>query len=123
VPYSEEQATYIAEKLNKIGVVYIHLVNHSSMGAPEVKASVVEKIRMAFKGSLILSGGYDANRAENDLDSGTGQLIAFGRPYISNPDLPVKLKTGAELTAPDFSTFYTADAKGYTDYATSAILA
>ncbi|MEP7257267.1 MAG: alkene reductase [Flavitalea sp.] len=117
VTYPEEQAAYMAEKLNNIGLVYIHLVDHSSIGAPEVKPSVVEKISKAFKGAIILSGGYDAARAEKDLESGKGQLIAFGRPFIANPDLVVKLENGTELAQPDFNTFYTPDSKGYTDYA------
>lgn len=121
VPYTEDQAAYMAEKLNDTGLVYIHLADHSSMGAPKVKPSVVEKIRKAFKGSIILSGGYDAGRAELDIENGRAQLIAFGRPFIANPDLVIKLKTGAELSQPDFSTFYTPGEKGYTDYAATAV--
>ncbi|SFC02497.1 N-ethylmaleimide reductase [Flexibacter flexilis DSM 6793] len=114
----EETNTYIAQELNKLGVVYVHLVNHSSMGAPAVPASVVEKIRNAFKGTLILSGGYDADRANADLESGAADLVAFGRPFIANPDLVARLEQGAALNAPDFNSFYTADAKGFTDYPT-----
>lgn len=117
VPYSEDQAFYMAEQLNNIGILYIHLVDHSSMGAPNVKPSKVEKICNAFKGSIILSGGYDLNKAEQDIKSGKGQLIAFGRPFIGNPGLVQKLKEGIELIQPDPNTFYTPGAKGYTDYA------
>jgi N-ethylmaleimide reductase len=106
----------LVEELNTIGLVYIHMVDHSSMGAPEVSAELKAKIRANFKGKYILSGGYDAVRANADLDSQKGDLVAFGRPFISNPDLVAKLQSGAALTAPDFSTFYTPGEKGYTDY-------
>jgi len=105
----------IAE-LNAIGLVYIHIVDHSSMGAPEVSPLLKAKIRAEFKGKYILSGGYDVARANADLEAGRGDLVAFGRPYISNPDLLQKLTKGQPLTAPDFDTFYTPGEKGYTDY-------
>jgi N-ethylmaleimide reductase len=106
----------LVEELNAVGLVYIHVVDHSSMGAPEVSADLKAKIRANFSGKYILSGGYDAARANADLDSQKGDLVAFGRPFISNPDLVAKLQSGAALTAPDFSTFYTPGEKGYTDY-------
>jgi N-ethylmaleimide reductase len=106
----------LIEELNNIGLVYIHVVDHSSMGAPEVSPELKSKIRANFKGKYILSGGYDAARANADLDAQRGDLVAFGRPFISNPDLVQKLKNGTAQTAPDFSTFYTPGEKGYTDY-------
>ena len=115
---AEMDAMYLrlVEELNKLGLVYIHIVDHSSMGAPEVSPALKANIRSAFKGRYILSGGYDAVRANADLDAGKGDLVAFGRPFISNPDLVQKLRSGAALTAPDFNTFYTPGEKGYTDY-------
>ncbi|MEQ1582783.1 MAG: alkene reductase, partial [Candidatus Nitrotoga sp.] len=62
------------------------------------------------------SGGYDLTRANADLDLQRGDLVAFGRPFISNPDLVEKLRNGSPLTAPDSNTFYTPAEKGYTDY-------
>ncbi|WP_080238799.1 alkene reductase [Spirosoma rigui] len=112
----DETYQYIAEQLNEIGVVYVHLVDHQSMGAPAVPGKITKSIRKAFTGSLILSGGYDADRAESDLESDKGDLIAFGRPFIANPDLVKRLRTGAELNQPDYDTFYTPGEKGYTDY-------
>ncbi|HAF45380.1 MAG: alkene reductase [Sideroxydans sp. GWF2_59_14] len=106
----------LVEAMNELGLVYIHIVDHSSMGAPEVSPELKAKIRVNFKGKYILSGGYDAARANADLDAQKGDLVAFGRPFISNPDLVQKLKNGTILTAPDFSTFYTPGEKGYTDY-------
>lgn len=107
---------YIAEKLNEIGVIYTHLVDHSSMGAPAVSKTVVDNIRKAFKGTLILSGGYDVVRAEADLESGIADLIAIGRPFIANPDLVERLKQGAELATPNPDLFYTAGDEGFIDY-------
>jgi N-ethylmaleimide reductase len=117
-PDAEMDAMYLAliEELNRIGLVYIHIVDHSAMGAPEVSPSLKAAIRANFKGRYILSGGYDLARANSDLDAGRGDLVAFGRPFISNPDLVGKLRSGAELTAADFSTFYTPGEKGYSDY-------
>lgn len=108
--------TSLSSELTKIGLCYIHVVDHSSMGAPPVSAQLKAQVRDIFKGAYILSGGYDAKRAEDDLKSLKGDLVAFGRPFISNPNLAEKLKTGAELIAADGSTFYTPGEKGYTDY-------
>jgi N-ethylmaleimide reductase len=118
--YDEIDEAYVmlAGALDEKGLVYLHLVNHSSMGAPAVDPATVRRIREAFSRTLILSGGYDRDRAEGDLQSGRADLVAFGRPFIANPDLPERLRTGSSLAVPDDATFYTADEKGYTDYPT-----
>lgn len=119
MPYdAAEDATYeyLAEELSKIGLVYLHLVDHTSMGAPAVPASIADRLRAKFKHTLMLSGGYDKARAEADLESGRADLIAIGRPFLANPDLVARLEQDAPLNAPDFSTFYTPGVKGYTDY-------
>ncbi len=115
-PTMEDTFESLATELSRIGLVYIHLVDHSSMGAPEVKPSIKRKIRNAFRGTLILAGGYDRDRAESDLDAKKSDLIAFGRPFISNRNLVTKLKNRTPLTIPDEATFYTPGEKGYTDY-------
>ncbi|OGA34331.1 MAG: alkene reductase [Betaproteobacteria bacterium RIFCSPLOWO2_12_FULL_64_23] len=112
----EADYTYLARELNARGLLYIHLVDHSPMGAPPVPGSIKAMFRSVFKGALILSGGYDAARAESDLAAGKCDLIAAGRPFLANPDLVARWKTGAALNAPDVSTFYTPGPKGYTDY-------
>lgn len=114
--HTEDLYEKLAEELNKLGLLYMHIADHSSMGAPEVKASVKDKIRKQFKGSLILCGGYDAKKAEKDLSEKKGDLFAFGRPFISNPHLVTKLKKHQHLTAVDFNTLYTTGEKGYLDY-------
>ncbi|MBI3481325.1 MAG: alkene reductase [Nitrosomonadales bacterium] len=117
-PDAEMDALYerLIAELNGVGLVYIHVVDHSSMGAPEVSPALKAKLRAGFKGKYILSGGYDLARANADLDAQQGDLVAFGRPFIANPDLVQKLQNGTALTAPDFNTFYTPGEKGYTDY-------
>jgi N-ethylmaleimide reductase len=119
-PTTEADYTYLAGEVNAIGLVYVHLVDHSSMGAPPVPESIKATFRSVFKRTLILSGGYDAVRAESDLEAGRCDLVAFGRPFLANPDLVTRWKTGAALNVPDMSTFYTPGAKGYTDYPTLA---
>jgi len=112
----EEEYTWLAKQLNLSVLAYIHLVDHSSMGAPLVPDSMKATFREVFKGALILSGGYDAERAESDLASGKCDLIAIGKAFIANPDLVERWKTGAALNQPDMDTFYSPGPKGYTDY-------
>ncbi len=71
-PYPEEEAdyAYLARELNAAGLLYVHLVDQSPMGAPAVPQSIKDTYRKVFKGALILSGGYDAARAESDLAAG-----------------------------------------------------
>lgn len=114
-PEIEAQYTSLAAGLSEF-VNYIHLVDHSSMGAPKPSQTTVEAIRKAYKGTLILSGGFDAASADRALKENRGELVAFGRPFLANPDLVKRLETGAPLNAPDPSTFYTPGEKGYTDY-------
>ena len=118
-PYAEinETYTYLSQELNKLGIAYLHLVDHSAMGAPEVPAEIKAIIRTRFKNSLILSGGYDKERAEADIISGKADLIAFGRPFINNPDLVERMKNNLPLSQTlKTDLFYTSDEKGYTDY-------
>jgi N-ethylmaleimide reductase len=109
--------TYLAQQLNKIGIAYIHLVDHSSGGAPEVPLSIKKAIREVFKNTLILSGGYTLTNAERDVASGFADLVAFGKPFISNPDLVERFTKNFPLNIKmDASTFYTPGSKGYIDY-------
>jgi N-ethylmaleimide reductase len=112
----EADYTYLAQQLNARGLVYIHLVDHSPQGAPPVPDSMKATFRKEFRRALILSGGYDAARAERDLAAGKCDLIAVGRPILANPDLVIRWKTGAAVNAPDMATFYTPGSKGYVDY-------
>jgi N-ethylmaleimide reductase len=107
---------HLATELGELGLAYVHVVDHAALGAPPVPDAVKASIRAAFGGPIVLSGGYDAARAEADLQAGRGELVAFGRPFIANPRLVSKLRTGGALRAPDLATFYTPGAEGYTDY-------
>jgi N-ethylmaleimide reductase len=117
-PDAEMDGLYLelVKKLNPIGMAYIHIVDHSSMGAPPVKAALKAQLRNHFQGTYILSGGYDLNRANADLLEKKGDLVAFGRPFISNPTLVEKMKSGVPLAQPDFTTLYTPGEQGYNDY-------
>ncbi len=112
--------TYLAQQLNALGLLYIHLVDHAPMGAPPVPDTIKTTFRELFQGTLILSGGYDARRAESDLAAGKCDLVAVGRPFLANPDLVDRWKNGAAANAPDMATFYTPGPEGYTDYPTLA---
>ena len=116
--FPEVQAQYLelVHSLSALGLLYLHLVDHSSMGAPPVPADFKLKLRAGFDGLFILSGGFDHASAEQALLDKRGDLIAFGRPFLANPDLVARMRAGAPLNAPDAATFYTPGAKGYTDY-------
>ncbi|MBC2839005.1 alkene reductase [Robiginitalea sp. SC105] len=111
-----EQFDVLAWNMDTLGLTYLHLVNHEAMGAAPLPDEIRRSIRDRFTGTLILSGGYDAEKAERHLSAGFGNLVAFGRPFIANPDLVARMKHGEPLNDPDFDTFYTPGAKGYTDY-------
>jgi N-ethylmaleimide reductase len=115
-PEQEADYEYLAQQLNQRQLLYLHVVDHSSMGAPPVSVQIKQKFRELFKGTLILSGGYDAARAEKDLADGRCDLIAVGRPILANPDIMARWQAGAALNAPDMNTFYTPGPQGYTDY-------
>jgi len=116
--FPEVRAQYLAltKALSELGLLYIHLVDHSSMGAPPVPADFKLKLRADFSGMFILSGGLNHGSAEQALLDKRGDLIAFGRAFLANPDLVARMRVDAPLNAPDMETFYTPGAKGYTDY-------
>ncbi len=117
--YPEMDATYdyLSKQLNALGIAYIHLVDHSAMGAPAVPGSIKKIIRSNFTNSIILCGGFDKETAEAAIESGLANLIAFGRPFINNPDLVRRFANNWELSKDlKMDLFYSADEKGYTDY-------
>jgi len=116
--FPEVHAQYLAlvRSLSAAGLLYVHLVDHSAMGTPPVPADFKLRLRAAFEGLFILSGGFDRASAEQALLDQRGDLIAFGRPFLANPDLVARMRKHAPLTAPDMATFYVPGAKGYTDY-------
>lgn len=106
----EAQYTTLARGLR--GLLYVHLVASADPGFAKAAVAVHE----AFGGPVMLNGGFDGERAEAALAEGRADLVSFGRPFIANPDLVVRLKNGATLAAPEPSTFYTPGAQGYVDY-------
>jgi N-ethylmaleimide reductase len=121
--YTEVDETYgyLASELDKRGILYIHLVDHSAMGAPEVPMTVKNLIRSKLQNTQIMAGGYSAETGEQDLQSGLADLIAFGKPFISNPDLVHRMINDLPInTNWDFKTFYTPGPEGYTDYPESS---
>ncbi len=112
LPGEDEIAQYIAlaDGLGKLDLVYLHLL------AFAMPAGMADNIHKAFGGTLILNGGYTAARAEADLEAGKAELISFGRPFISNPDLVQRIGKNVDLANPDPSTFFSAGEKGYIDY-------
>ena len=115
-PEIEAQYAALARGLGERGLLYVHLVDHSGMGAPKPKPETFDAIRREFKGPIILCGAFDLARANEVLAKGEAHGIAFGRSYLANPDLPERLQQGAALNPPDFSTLYTPGEKGYLDY-------
>ncbi|CAH1386006.1 alkene reductase [Candidatus Nitrotoga sp. M5] len=117
---------YIAEKLNNYQIAYLHLVNPATAAleknaAPDPAAlRILKLMRKKFCGTLILAGGFNYDTAETWLQQGKADLIAFGRKFLANPDLPERFRTHAHLNAADQSTFYGGCAKGYTDYTSLA---
>jgi N-ethylmaleimide reductase len=120
--YPEIDATYnyLSEQFNKTGIAYIHIVDHSALGSPAVPLEIKRRIRSNFKNTVILAGGYELDKAEADIQCGLGDLAAFGRPFINNPDLVQRLKNHSALSNDlHMDLFYSADEKGYTDYPVS----
>ena len=109
--------TYLATELRKIGIAYIHIVDHTgTMGAPDFKTDIKHTIKLNFNGTIITGGDVNsASDAQTILSKGY-DLVYIGRPFISNPDLVDKFKHNKALTAPNPDLFYTPGAEGYTDY-------
>jgi N-ethylmaleimide reductase len=116
-PEIDATYTYLTSQLNELGLSYIHLVDHSAMGAPPVPVELKQLIRNTFKNTIILSGGYDPENAESGIQSSLGDLVAFGRPFINNPDLLERFRNNQPLSQDlKMDLFYSAGEEGYTDY-------
>jgi len=114
------QATYLAAAhlLGELGVGYLHIAEADWDDAPLMPVAFKQALRMVYPGTLIYAGKYTAERGEQALAEGWADLIGFGRPFIANPDLPERLRTGAALNPPDRATFFGGGAAGFTDYPT-----
>ncbi|HDR9872845.1 TPA: alkene reductase [Burkholderia cenocepacia] len=112
--------TYLAQALNGLDIAYLH-VGEAIAGAAALLTGVermTPHLRKAYDGTLIVGGGYDATTGENALVAREADLVAYGVPFLTNPDLPERFRRNSLLNSPNFSTFYTAgqDAVGYIDY-------
>lgn len=109
----------VATMLNDFDLAYLHILEEipSTIEAPVNEVAPVSGlIRAAYKGSLIRNGGYDARSGNDALDMGEAEAIAFGVPFIANPDLVNRYRYGVPLTDSDPDTYYTPGRRGYTDY-------
>lgn len=114
----DPETTYIeaAKFLNDSGIAYIHIAEADWENAPVMPIAFKEAYRRAFSGTLIYAGKYTKERAEEALQNGWADLIAFGRPFIANPDLPYRLEHNLPLNEPIREKFFGGGAEGYTDY-------
>ncbi|WP_027552957.1 alkene reductase [Bradyrhizobium sp. Cp5.3] len=109
---------HIVDGLSALKLVYLHVVEGATGGPRDFAPFDYASLRKRFSGAYIANNGYDFDLATKVLESGSADLIAFGKPFISNPDLVERLKKGAALNDWDKNTFYGGGAKGYTDYPT-----
>lgn len=105
-----------AAALGSMGIAYLHLAEADWDDAPQVPIDFRRALRAAFGGALIVAGGYDAQSGEALLAEGLADLIAFGRPFVANPDLPRRIRQGLQLAAFDGNTLFGGGASGYIDY-------
>jgi N-ethylmaleimide reductase len=117
-PDPEPQLTYpyFAAACQRLGLAFIHVYDQSATWIHEPGNALLAALRASYSGKLILCGGFDAAKAETAVASGAADLVAFGKLFIANPDLPRRLARGAELAAWDVHSFYKGGAQGYTDY-------
>jgi N-ethylmaleimide reductase len=109
---------YLAERLGERHLAYLHVVEPmtGTPGAPDDAQRLLPRLKSAFGGTVIVNGGYDAAGGAKVLATGAADLVAYGVPFLANPDLPERFRRGAPLNAADPSTFYGGTEKGYTDY-------
>ena len=107
---------YIVDQLDGLKLVYIHVVEGATGGPRDIAPFDYGSLRKRFSGAYIANNGYDFELANKVLAANEADLIAFGKPFLANPDLVERLKTGAPLNEWDKATFYGGGAKGYTDY-------
>jgi len=113
-----ETFSLAVERLNDYGLGYLHVVERSqdSKGSAEEALALSTHLRTLWNGLYVVNGGYDRPKGEEAIRSGHADVIAYGRPFIANPDLPRRLQLGAALNEPDPTTIYGGDAAGYTSY-------
>lgn len=124
----DPEATFghVAERLDARQLAYLHIVNPATAAMekgqpPDARGlAMVELIRKRFRGPLMVAGGFDHESAEHWLEEGRADIIAFGRKFLANPDLPDRFRLSAPLHPDDPTTYYGGGPQGYTDYPTLA---
>ena len=111
---------HVAEGLNRFGLAYLHIIEPRMSGYLMIKENqppvATQRARKIFTGKILANGGFEPKSAAAAIEQGDADAISFGRYFISNPDLPRRLREGLPLAAYDRDTFYTFEAKGHTDY-------
>jgi N-ethylmaleimide reductase len=111
---------YLAQQLNRFGLAYLHIVEPRVKGnttiKPELGPIAAEQLRKVFKGKILAAGGFEPETAEAAVESGVADAVSFGRHFVANPDLPLRIREGFALTPYDRDTFYTFKDVGYNDY-------
>ena len=114
--------SHVCEELDSLGLAYLSVVEREWLGeaAPEkdvsVPPSITAFVRQHYKGAILTAGGYTCKTACAMVQSGTAELVAFGKAFIANPDLPERIRAHAELNEADRNSYYAGGAEGYTDY-------
>ena len=118
----DPHSTYIEaiKVLEEAGIAYLSIAEADWDNAPALPEGFRREIRQVFSGRIIYAGRYTAQRGAETLEAGLGDLIAFGRPFIANPDLPQRIANGWPLNPVDPSSMYGGTEKGYSDYPTYA---
>lgn len=107
----------VYDMLSTRKLAYLHVVEQFfGQDTEEESKNLLMRLRKRYDGTYIGNGGYDADKAADAIRNGAADAITFGRPFIANPDLPERFRTGADLNEPNSDTFYGGDEKGYTDY-------
>jgi N-ethylmaleimide reductase len=110
---------HAVESLDRLGLAYLHLIEPrwiSANPANDIASLAIGHFRQLYHGTLITAGGYDREQGNAVVAAGSADLVAYGRLFISNPDLPERFSLNAPLNSYDRSTFYGGNAQGYTDY-------
>jgi N-ethylmaleimide reductase len=112
--------SYVAQSLNKLNLAYLHIIEPRVAGSLELADGLLPiaaaQMRQFFKRRIIAAGGFNSDSAEAIIAKGDADLVAFGRHFIANPDLPRRIRLKASLNPYDRATFYGGDRRGYTDY-------
>lgn len=105
---------WLAKRLSDCNLAYAHVMRADFLG--EQQGDVLTPFREHYSGKLIVNMGYDKEEGNKVISEGKADAVAYGVPFLANPDLPARFKAGAALNEPDPSTFYSGGAEGYTDY-------